>query len=241
MSEVKPGGDLSPLYDSLRNVTYESAFAETFMAEADATLKNGARLEEALAGAPIGDMSTTFPGTGLGRQMQTTARLIRARAKLGAERSVYLTIQGGYDTHATFTQYPQLMTTVDDAIDSLRTELIAQGVWNDTIVVMFSEFARTLTSNGKGSDHAWGGNYALIGGALRGGRMLGRFPEHLKDGASLNVGRGRYIPTVPWETLWAPLSRWFGVPESQMVNVLPNLPNFPPSDIFTESDLFQAE
>ncbi len=58
-------------------------------------------------------------------------------------------------------------------------------------MVSISDFARTLTSNGAGTDHAWGGNIFMAGGGLNGGKIFGKFPETLREGGSLNIGRGR--------------------------------------------------
>ena len=50
--------------------------------------------------------------------------------------------------------------------------------------------------------------------------MFGQFPEHLNSASDRNIGRGRYIPTTPWESIWYPVSEWLGVPESDMEEVL---------------------
>ena len=42
-----------------------------------------------------------------------------------------------------------------------------------------SDFGRTLTSNGAGTDHGWGGNNVVLGGAVRGKQILGAFPDDL--------------------------------------------------------------
>ena len=71
-----------------------------------------------------------------------------------------------------------------------------------------SEFARTLTSNGAGSDHGWGQHQWIIGGSVRGGHFLGAYPDSLELGVADNLlvdGRGRVLPTLPWEGVWAAL------------------------------------
>ena len=68
-------------------------------------------------------------------------------------------------------------------------------------IATLSDFGRTLTSNGRGTDHAWGGNHVVMGGEVRGGQILGAYPSTLakSDANPLNIGRGRLIPTTPWE------------------------------------------
>ena len=82
------------------------------------------------------------------------------------------------------------------------------------------------------------GNHLVIGGAVRGGKIFGHYPTNLaEDGAdSLNVGRGRLIPTTPWETLWGAVAGWMGLSDSTISQVLPNLAKFP--DTWATNDLF---
>ena len=76
------------------------------------------------------------------------------------------------------------------------------SIWNDVAVVTMSDFARTLTSNGKGTDHAWGGNHMLLGGKVRGKQIKGKYPEDLAEGTSPWIlTRGKVIPTTLWESI----------------------------------------
>ena len=50
---------------------------------------------------------------------------------------------------------------------------------------------------------------------------------------------GRFIPTTSWEAVWKPVAEWFGVDDSQIHNVLPNLGNFPESHAFRREDVFE--
>ena len=105
--------------------------------------------------------------------------------------------------------------------------------------MVISEFGRTLTSNTLGTDHGWGGNYFLLGGDVRGGRMVGTFPERLAEGVSdVNLGRGRILPTKPWEALWSGVTEWFGLGVSDRADVLPLARNWPEQDLFNKSHLF---
>ena len=92
------------------------------------------------------------------------------------------------------------MQEIDQALGAFSAEMKDQGVWDDVTVIVMSEFGRTLEPNGQGTDHGWGGNYFVLGGGVRGGEMLGRYPDQLLEFESdANVGRGRMIPTTPWE------------------------------------------
>ncbi len=88
-----------------------------------------------------------------------------------------------------------------------------------------SDFGRTLTSNGKGSDHGWGGHQLVMGGAVAGRNVYGAYPVLIPDNA-LDVGRGRYIPTTSVDAFYAELALWFGIAPSELDLVLPNIRRF---------------
>ena len=88
-----------------------------------------------------------------------------------------------------------------------------------------SDFARTLTSNGNGTDHAWGGNVLVMGGDVNGGQTFGQYPDLALD-SSLEIGNGVLIPTISTDEYFAELAQWFGVSNSDLQNIFPNILNF---------------
>ena len=133
---------------------------------------------------------------------------------LRTERDVFYVRLGGFDHHnevleALSTRFGQ----VDAALAAFVTEMKAQRVWDSVVVQETSEFGRTLASNGRGTDHAWGGNQIVYGGAVNGTRILGEFPSHLGESADnpVSIGGGRILPTTSWESIWAPVAEWMGV------------------------------
>ena len=92
-----------------------------------------------------------------------------------------------------------LYSDVNTCFSLFQKELEHKGVWDNTVLIQVSDFARTNGPNANaGTDHAWGGNYIVMGGSVKGGQIVGDYP-HLKAGAPLEIGRGRMIPTTPWE------------------------------------------
>lgn len=113
---------------------------------------------------------------------------------------------------------------LNQALTSFKKEMVEQNLWDSVAVVITSDFGRTLTPNsGKGSDHAWGGNYFVAGGSVKGGQVLGKYPEDLTESGDLNIGRGRLLPTSGWETIWNGIVEWMGVEgEEELDYCLPN-------------------
>ena len=101
------------------------------------------------------------------------------------------------------------------------------GVQNNVTAFTASDFGRTLTSNGKGSDHGWGGHHLVMGGAVSGGKVYGSF-HNMQVGAGnpFDAGQGRLIPALSVDQYAATLSRWMGANAADLASILPNLQNF---------------
>ncbi len=145
---------------------------------------------------------------------------------------------GGFDTHAgQLTDQPVLFATLSDALKRFDDTMVQLGVSPNVTVFTESDFGRTLTSNGQGTDHAWGGLQLVTGGAVAGGRIYGQYPL-LKIGALAateradDVGGGRFIPTTSSDQYAATLARWFDVTAAaDLAAVAPSLGNFAQQDL----------
>ena len=115
---------------------------------------------------------------------------------------------------------------MDDALFAFQRALETLGVADSVITFTASDFGRTLRSNGRGTDHAWGGNTLLMGGPVQGGRVYGTFPDLTLESSDDTGYGGRMIPTTSVDQLFAELLRWFGVTAADMSYVLPNIANF---------------
>ena len=106
--------------------------------------------------------------------------------------------------------------------------------------MVVSDFGRTLTWNGKGTDHGWGGNYVVLGGAVQGGQILGEYPEVLEEIFSdVNIGRGRILPKYPFEAVWNGVADWWEISQADREAILPHSANFDAGHLFVEGDLFK--
>ena len=83
----------------------------------------------------------------------------------------------------------------------------------------------SLTSNGDGSDHAWGNHLFLLGGGVQGRRVYGAMPD-MSAGSDDFASDGNLIPRIAVDQYGATLGRWFGVPDAMLDLVFPNLAAF---------------
>ena len=170
-------------------------------------------------------------GNGLASQLQTVARLIGARASLGVKRQVYFVSIGGFDLHDNLmSQQPVLLGNVASAMASFDAALVELGVAPNVTTFTASDFGRTLSSNGDGSDHGWGSHHLVMGGAVKGGRFYGTAPTVAVNGPD-DVGQGRLLPTTSVDQLAATLALWMGVPASDLPGILPGIVNFTQKDL----------
>ncbi len=171
---------------------------------------------------------TKFPNTSLGQQLQQVAQVIKVRDGLGMRRQIFFCALGGFDTHtgeiaAHKTLYPQ----VSQALAAFNNAMTELGTQQQVTTFTESDFSRTFqATSGDGSDHAWGSHHLVMGGAVRGGDVYGKFPTFQLAGPDDADTRGRWIPTTSIDQYGATLCSWFGIDDSQLPAVFPNFANF---------------
>jgi uncharacterized protein (DUF1501 family) len=181
-------------------------------------------INNAIGTAPA--FTAPFPGTGIGNQLQTVARIIAGRDFIGARRQVFFVSMGGFDHHDGLNAgHGALMTQLGAAVAAFQAATTQLGIADKVTLFTGSDFGRTLTSNGDGSDHGWGSHHFVVGGAVRGGDFYGRFPL-IGVGNDDEVGQGRLLPGVAVDQLAGTLGRWFGVSDTDLLTLMPNLKNF---------------
>ncbi|MGJ8663592.1 MAG: DUF1501 domain-containing protein [Marinicella sp.] len=170
-----------------------------------------------------------FPGNpDLANQFQMVTRLISIAQDLGHSRSVFFVNLGGWDTHDNLlNNHNLLLSNLSENMAAFQSQLSDLGLDDQVLTFTASDFGRTLTSNGDGSDHGWGGNQLVMGSPtnLLGGNMYGTFPD-LTLGSADDADLGRLIPTTPLDAYFATLVRWLGVDNTNMLDIFPNLINF---------------
>lgn len=181
-------------------------------------------IDNAITSAPA--FATAFPTTGIGNQLSTVAKIISGNAITGARRQVFFVSMGNFDNHDRLNAaHADNMTQLDAAVAAFSAAMGQIGLADKVTLFTASDFGRTLSSNGDGSDHGWGAHHFVVGGAVRGGDVYGRFPVIGVNNGD-EVGQGRLLPAISVDQYAAALGRWFGVSDTDLLDVMPNLANF---------------
>ncbi len=212
---------------SMMEDIHGNVFKETVANMTTATLDTQERFAKALANTPA-FQTTNFADHYLPLNMRMIAKTIAAASDLNMNRQTFFTTFGGWDHHDEVLDAQEFMLgIVDNAITEFFVALEELGLKDKVTLFTISDFARTLTSNGNGSDHAWGGNMIVAGGAVNGTNVYGLYPDlHLNSNDLIISSRGNLIPTTSADEVFAELALWFGVSPNDLSMVLPNIGNF---------------
>jgi uncharacterized protein (DUF1501 family) len=198
----------------------EQAYADTMIR----SIAENETLTTALNGLP--PITTVFPGSDLGRQLAMVAKLIAARSNLAMRRQIFFCAVGGYDTHGDqLGSQAQLLIELSQAMNAFYAATVELGVEQSVTTFTASDFGRTFEANGGGSDHGWGNHQFVMGGAVHGGRLYGNFPTLAINGPD-DTESGRWIPSTSVDEFSATMATWFGVSNSDLATVFPNIGRF---------------
>lgn len=210
--------------DSVMDQSYRNLFEQTYAESTRDAVDSYYEFSTALNGI---NLTTPVPtGNSLASSLAMIARVIAARSRFGARRQIFFVQLGGWDHHdEVLNNQLTMLRTVSQAIGMFSSALTEVGVADRVTLFTASDFGRTLSSNGNGSDHAWGGNHLVMGGAVNGGKVYGdaaagHYPD-FRNLAAIDTGQGRLIPGVSVDEYARDLLAWFGVSNSNMDYVLP--------------------
>ena len=217
-------------FQNVVNATYGTVYQRAFADVQKRAVKYADLVNDALSTAP--PLATLFPsGSSLATQLQTVARMIAVRERLGMSRQVFFVATGGFDTHdEQLVDQPGLLGNLSASLAAFHAATVELGVASNVTTFTQSDFGRTLTSNGDGSDHAWGGVQLVVGDGVQGRTIYGDYPV-LEIGGTSDVGGGRFIPAVSSDQYAATVAKWFGVADAQMPTIAPSITNFVDKDL----------
>lgn len=212
------------MVDDLLAVQQQNVFRREFSNRLRNAIDAQAVFVEALQSSPT--LTTPFSAGPFSQSLRQIARVIGARDILGATRQTFFVTVGGWDHHdEVLDNQSNMLPAISRGLQEFRAALGELNVFDEVTTFTTSDFGRTLTSNGKGSDHGWGGHHIVMGGSVNGGNIYGDYPI-LSPSSPLDVGRGVYAPTTSVDEYFAELATWFGVSGSELDQVLPNVRSF---------------
>ncbi|MCH8178898.1 MAG: DUF1501 domain-containing protein [Proteobacteria bacterium] len=185
--------------------------------------------------SPI-DGTQRFNGVAL--QLQMIARLIDTNrtANLGITRQLFMVNMGGFDTHDNqIAEQADRLASLDHALgyfDNVLSAMPGGDLRSQVTTFTASEFGRSFTSNGDGTDHGWGSHHVVMGGAVNGTEVYGSFPQYSSadsTGAFSSpdqIHNGVLIPSTSVDQYAYTLGKWMGVGQSDLLALLPNLGQF---------------
>ncbi|MCT4664272.1 MAG: DUF1501 domain-containing protein [Flavobacteriales bacterium] len=218
------------LYESFNNMLdrqYSDSFKQTYMDILKDAQGNHDDFKKATKDTKI---STPFSDSQLSQELKMVAKTMASAKKLGMKRQTFYVLYHGWDHHdELLNSQEKMLSVLDNALYEFYEALDEKGLSKNAITFTASDFGRSLTSNGNGTDHAWGGNSIIMGDAIKGGQVFGDYPS-LHLGSSLDVGGGVLIPTLSTDQLYEKLLEWYDISNANLGKILPNLANFKKSE-----------
>jgi len=210
--------------ESLLAQQYQDIFKSTFANKINHSQANHEEFSVAINQAPT--LRTSFSDNPISANMELIAKTIAVRDVLNVKRQTFFITFGGWDHHdEVLNNQVAMLSVVSKALSEFQSALEELNLSESVTTFTASDFGRTLTSNGNGSDHAWGGNVMVMGGSVNGGTIYGDYPS-LAIGGQDDVGGAIILPSISTDEYFAELAKWFGVSNGDLSYVLPNIGNF---------------
>jgi uncharacterized protein (DUF1501 family) len=246
-----PNPQIKKAMDDTLGRSYGHLFEQEYANVMNRAVRNDTLLTTTLAAVPRYDRGPGSPGyqsgdlnlfprsrtatgalTGVASQLHMILRLIVSNGSLALRRQVFFSSLGGWDTHDDqLNDHGALLTQLGNALADFYQATVTLGVSEEVTLFTASDFNRTFSTNGKGSDHAWGSHHLVLGGGVNGGRLVGNMPVLQSGGPDDTGDRGAWIPGISTDEYAATLARWFGVSDTNLPLVLPNIGRFARRDL----------
>lgn len=228
-------------FNALMNQSYAHPFERAYVSKTRRAMDTSAQVAAAIAMYPENDVvfrpfwdafglvwnPTNLPELPhLAAQLLMVARVIRARDGLQMQRQLFFAGLGGFDTHDNqLTDHTSLLRELSQSVQAFY-DVLGSPTFNlaDKVTAFTaSEFGRTLTNNGDGTDHGWGGHHWVFGGGVAGQRIYGKMPSLVTTNNPDDAGWGQIIPTLSADQYAATIARWYGLSDLDRDSIFPNL------------------
>ncbi|HUR31550.1 MAG TPA: DUF1501 domain-containing protein [Saprospiraceae bacterium] len=203
---------------------YQDMFQKTYVDVIRKSRDGHIQFQEAIGNVP--PIQSTFSENYLSKSFQMAAYTMAAHEALGMKRQIIFIDYGGWDHHdEVLNTQSAMLLELDTALGEFSNALQELGLGSQVTTFTLSEFGRTLTSNGNGTDHAWGGNVMVMGDKVVGKNIYGEYPT-LALSSQIELGNGVLIPQLSADEYFAELALWFGINPSDLPLIFPTLTNF---------------
>ncbi|AOT11232.1 DUF1501 domain-containing protein [Pseudoalteromonas luteoviolacea] len=201
-----------------------NSLQDAYASRLSSSISNVQHMNTLLEQAPI--LTTQFSDNSLSEQLAAVAKSLSISDQTGNKRQIFFVSLGGFDTHdEQVVRQPALLSILATALAEFNSALTELSLQDSVTTFTMSDFGRTLTSNGDGTDHGWASNQLIMGGAVNGQDLHGAMLSQ-QVGSNIDVGGGRLIPQFSNEQYFSPIAKWFGLNDSEINDIFPNLGNF---------------
>ncbi|OED37676.1 hypothetical protein AB833_22675 [Chromatiales bacterium (ex Bugula neritina AB1)] len=209
----------------LLHENYSNAFERSYAQLQQRALVLSTNVGAALA--KFGELQTPVPaGNELAEQLAMVAKLIAVKDEFRMTRQLFYVNMGGFDTHDNqLADQPELFSKLSKALAFFQQALVEINQFDNVTSFTSSDFGRSITSNGDGTDHGWGNHHMVMGGSVIGGDIYGQIPRIAVDGPD-DARNGRIVPTTSVAQYAATQLSWLGLNDSEIDGMLPSLKNF---------------
>lgn len=223
-------------FNAVLNKSYSDSFEDTYMETTRYAQTHHEKFKEEVNKVNIAhtyinydnrsDIKFTSTDKSIPEQFKMIAKSIKASSDLNLPKQTFFIEYYGWDHHdELLNNHKRMLEVLSNALGDFQASLEELGVDDKTLTVVASDFARTLTSNGNGTDHGWGGNTIIMGKDIKGGEVFGQYPSLALD-SNVDIGGGVIIPSLSTDEMFAELALWFGYEKNELDALLPNLKNF---------------
>ncbi|SFN25247.1 Uncharacterized conserved protein, DUF1501 family [Chryseobacterium oleae] len=151
-----------------------------------------------------------YPNSQLGKDFKTVASLIKS----DINTQVYYLSVGSFDTHVNQNErQAKLFSDINEAVKSFVADLKSNGIFNDVLLMTFSEFGRRVAQNASnGTDHGTANQMFFISGGLKKKGLLNALPDLQK------LNEGDLIYTEDFRKVYATiLKNWLKADSSKVL------------------------
>lgn len=241
--ELSGSNALATAFNALQAGGQANVLERTIGASMRHSMNTASLIQATLAASGMPNFSSYFTGTDrIGSQLKTIAQLIWAANNnisgyTGLKRQIFFVTADGFDTHSDqLTAQVGLLTELSKSLSGFHNALGSVSLANAATTFTASDFGRSLSNNQNGSDHGWASHHFVVGGGVHGGKFYGddlagtgaaHMPSLAPSASNPNDGGyGQMIPTTSVDQYTATLAQWFGLSNSDIALVTPNLSNF---------------